>query len=469
MSWTTYSRPFCREKRMNAPRPSRSGLTVLAICFLTILADGFDLIIYGATLPSLMEQWGLSKHQLANVHSMTLAGLMVGFLVAGPLADRIGRRIVLIGGGAWFSVLCTLCAFAPNFGTFGAARVLAGLGLGAVVPSAVALANEFAPAGRRQLFNGITLMGYAVGGILTTLAALALIPGAEALKEAARAGAPDQSWRIMYGIAAAFLLLIPFMWLRLPESPSFLVTRGRDAEAAEIAATYGMDFDRIVDEQRAHEALSNKGGYQLLLSPKYVVATIIFTLIMFCTQVLSYGPNTWLPSMTKEMGFGGVQGTLALMMLQIGAAAGTLVGAVLVDRGEAPRVVVPYFLIGAVSLAALAYGTELGAAGIFIAAFFTGVGTIGTSTLMYGVIASYYPAASRSSAIGFTLGIGRLGAILGPQIGAIFATPRQGLLAFTVPCLVGAVLVGVLALLHRGRSLDAHRVAAEEPTPVSAR
>ncbi|MDV7268988.1 MFS transporter, partial [Rhodococcus oxybenzonivorans] len=199
--------------------------------------------------------------------------------------------------------------------------------------------------------------------------------------------------------------------------------------------------------------------------PKYVVATVIFTLIMFCTQVLSYGPNTWLPSMTKEMGFGGMQGMLALMMLQIGAAVGTIIGAILIDRGGATQTIVPYFLLGAVALGALAYGTELGVVGIFIAAFFAGVGTIGTSTLMYGVIAAHYPASSRSSAIGFTLGIGRLGAILGPQLGAIFATPRSGLIAFMVPSIAGAALVGVLALVQRGRTIDSLPTEAMDTSP----
>jgi AAHS family benzoate transporter-like MFS transporter len=423
---------------------TRGPTLVLALCFATILADGYDLIVYGATLPSLMHQWGLEKSALANVHSMTLCGLMVGFLVAGPLADRVGRRVVMLAGVTWFSLLCLVCAFAPNFTVFGVGRILSGIGLGAVVPAAVALASEFAPDRRRQLFNGLTLTGYPIGGVLATVAALIVLPGADVL---ANATPPSEHWRVLYGLGGALIILVPILYFALPESPSFLAARGRAEEARAIAARFGttLSTNDIRPADKAH------GGVRLLLSSRYLPATMIFTAVMFCCQILVYGPNTWLPSMTKEMGFGGAQGTLALMMLQFGAVVGTIVGALLVDRGGATRTIVPYFLLGAVSMLTLAFGTELGAAGLFVAAFAAGIGTVGTSTLMYGVIAAHYPTASRGSAIGFCLGIGRFGAILGPQVGALFATPRAGLLAFMVPALVGAVLVLVLAASTRGR------------------
>ncbi|KXX60433.1 MFS transporter [Rhodococcus sp. LB1] len=436
----------------------RSCLVVLGLCFVTLIADGFDLIIYGATLPSLMTQWKLEKSALADVHSLTLLGLMVGFLIAGPLADRFGRRIILLGGCTWFSIACTLCAFAPSFQMFGVARVIAGIGLGSVVPSAVALTAEYAPRARRQLYNGIMLVGYSVGGILASIVALIVLPRADVV---AAAIPPDESWRILYGFAALFLVALPIMYFKLPESASYLHFQGRTEEAEILANQFGLDFDEIKAEKTAHDALNSGGGYRLVLSPRFRLATAVFILIMACTQILNYGPNTWLPSMTKEMGFGGVQGTMALMMLQIGAVIGTIVGAILVDRGGATKVIVPYFFIGAISLLTLAFGADIGAVGIFVASLFTGVGTFGTGALMYGVVAAHYPTVCRSSAIGLILGIGRFGAILGPQIGVIFGSPRAGLLAFMVPALLGAALFAFLSVITRPDSRAQNGVGGE--------
>jgi AAHS family benzoate transporter-like MFS transporter len=432
-----------------------------------MLADGFDLTIYGATLPSLIYQFDTDKQTLANIHSVTLAALMVGFLLAGPLADRVGRRRPILVGTLAFSLLNGACLTAGSLTVFGGLRILSGLFLGAVVPSVIALVAEFAPRGRRQLYNGIAMIGYPVGGILVTAVALNVLPSAGALKEAFGAGQPLESWRWLYAIAGLFLLLIPVMYFRLPESPGYLLTRGREKEATRIIVEWGADSSEVYADKRASDD-AGRGGFRLILSNRYVVATVIFTLVVFCQQVLTYGPNTWLPAMTAAMGFEGMQGTWALLIMSFGSVVGTYIGARIADRGGATKTIVPYLLLAAVSLTALAFGTTIGAVGIFVAAFFTGFSVTGSTALMYGIIASYYPVSSRGSGIGFCVGVARFGGILGPQIGAIFASPRVGLLVFMSLALIGALLVVALRMYqagHRGMpTLD--REAARQHVPT---
>lgn len=144
---------------------TRSSLFVVVLCFLTIAVDGYDLIVYGATVSSLFAEpgWGLSASGAGMIGSWTLAGLMLGLFGAGSLSDRIGRRKLIMAGVLWFSIGSLLCAVAHSPTQLGFARFLTGIGLGSVVPSSVALSIEYAPRNRRQLYSALALTGYAIG------------------------------------------------------------------------------------------------------------------------------------------------------------------------------------------------------------------------------------------------------------------------------------------------------------------
>ncbi|BDH55762.1 MFS transporter [Tsukamurella sp. PLM1] len=152
----------------NASGTPRSGLWVVGLCLLAIVADGYDLIVYGATVPSLLKEpgWELSKTTAGAIGSWTLVGLMVGFLTVGRLADLVGRRRLMLIGVTWFSLASVACGFATSPLFMGVCRFLAGIGLGGVLPLALMLAMEFAPRDHRQLYNGLTMSGYAVGTVL---------------------------------------------------------------------------------------------------------------------------------------------------------------------------------------------------------------------------------------------------------------------------------------------------------------
>ena len=180
-------------------RSSRSGLAVVAICFLTIVCDGYDLIVYGSVLPSLLAEpgWGIGPAEAGAIGSYALAGMLIGALAAGTLTDAVGRRKIVLVGIVWFSVAMGLCALAPSAGMLGLFRFLAGLGLGGVLPSAIALTVEYAPRGRRQLYNALMFAGYSVGGVLAAVLALVLVA--------------DQGWRIMFWIGVMPLWTLPLM------------------------------------------------------------------------------------------------------------------------------------------------------------------------------------------------------------------------------------------------------------------
>lgn len=417
---------------------TRSGLLVVILCFLTIVADGYDLIIYGATVPSLMEEpgWNMTPAMAGMIGGWTLAGLMVGFLLTGWLTDRLGRRNLLMIGVLWFSVGSALCATAQSPHMLGVFRFLCGIGLGGVVPCAVALTIEYAPRHRRQLYNGIMLTGYAVGGIVSALAAIALLP--------------EHSWRTLYALGGLYIVVLPVMYFLLPESVNFLVGRGRLEEAKALAHRYGMDFEQVLQEQafqhKVQPVAEGKIGYRLLFSSGFRGVAVLFICGMFCTQLIIYGLNTWLPHLMRQAGYALGSSLQFLLVLQLGAVVGNLAGAAFADRIGSKKVLVPYYLIGALSL--LALSQKLDAFWLMCAVFGAGLGTIGSTTLLYGFLGAYFPTSCRGAAVGAVLGIGRAGAILGPMIGGWIVGAnldhQWNFYAFALPAVIAAAVVSFI-------------------------
>jgi MFS transporter, AAHS family, benzoate transport protein len=402
---------------------------------MTIAVDGYDLIVYGATVPRLLAEpgWGLDASGIGMIGSWTLAGLMVGLVGAGPLADRIGRRRIIMLGVLWFSVGALFCALAHSPFAFGMARFATGIGLGGVVPSSVALCVEYAPNNRRQLYNALTLTGYSFGGVLCSLLAIALLE--------------RHGWRILYAAGAVYILILPVMYFLLPESVNYFLDRGRADEARELAARYAVDLDQLRQEQQSvlhsRATVTRSRGPSLMMSSEWRGAVLLFALMAFCAQLVVYGLNVWLPLLMRKAGYPLGSSLQFLLVMQFGAVSGSLFGAWLADRVGSRKVLVPFFLVCGLSLLLLSQKPPY--MWLMCGVFGAGLGSIGASTLIYGYIAAYFPASCRASAIGITQGLGRVGSILGPMVGSwVIAAklgPQWNFYAFAVPAVLAAVVV----------------------------
>ncbi|VWC57367.1 MFS transporter [Burkholderia lata] len=415
--------------------PSRSSLFVVLLCFMTIAVDGYDLIVYGATVSALFAEpgWGLSASGAGMIGSWTLAGLMLGLFGAGSLSDRIGRRNLIMAGVLWFSVGSLLCALAHSPTQLGIARFLTGIGLGSVVPSSVALTIEYAPRNRRQLYNALALTGYAVGGVVCALLAIALLQ--------------SHGWRVLYGAGALYLVILPVMFFFLPESVSFLVERNRMDEARELAVRYSIDFERVLadhaHQRQLHGASGHALGFRLAMSADWRSKVLLFAVLFFCGQIVVYGMNVWLPTLMRKAGYPLGSSLHFLLVMQFGAVAGNLIGAWLADRVGARKILISLFLVCALSL--LVMSQKPGFAWLMLAVFGAGLGSIGSTTLGYGFIAAYFPSSCRGSAIGTAQGLGRIGSVLGPMIGGWVVGSNLGhqwnFYVFAIPSVIAAVVV----------------------------
>ncbi|MGF6878670.1 MFS transporter [Paraburkholderia sp. MM5477-R1] len=411
-------------------------IRVVAICLAMILAEGYDVAIYGAVLPMLTHgtNWSLSPFQLGAIASCSLAGMMIGAMCAGTVSDLIGRRWVLLGSVALFSAMMAAAALAPTPTVFVVARVVGGLGLGGVVPTAAALSVEYSPPHRRSFNYALIYTGYSLGGILIALLAIAWLP--------------THGWRWLFGLGALPLLLVLAAGPSLPESIDFLIARKRFDEARSLARALrirhawlenecGGDAVRIAEK-------SAPAPVRSLFDRSFIHATLAFWLAMFMGLLLLYGLSTWLPQLMRKAGYPLGSSLALLMTLNLAAALGSLSGGALADRIGSKRVVSVLYLLAAASLCALpfAHGVVL----TYVLVSIAGVGTIGNTMLLGAYITQYYPPHSRATGIGWALGIGRFGAIAGPLIGGVLAQ-WDVVLAWNFFVFAAAGLLAAIAVL----------------------
>lgn len=430
---------------------------MVALCFLTIVFDGYDLIVYGSAVPSLLAEpgWDLGPAEAGAIGSYALAGMLVGALTAGAITDAIGRRRTMLGGITLFSLLMLGCALAPDPTTLGALRFLAGLGLGGVIPSAVALTVEYAPPGRRQLYNALMFAGYSVGGVLAAVLALLFLA--------------DHGWRLLFAIGAAPLVIVlPLAWKFLPESVGFLLAKGRDNEAAMLAQRYGVDLDALRTERGAAAGAS---GPRALFRSGRISATLLFGAASFCALLLVYGLNTWLPQIMRQAGYPLGSALTFLLVLNLGAIVGGILASLLADRFGPKPVAVAAFLLAASCL--LMLSQQVGTGLLMVAVAIAGLGSVGTQILINGFVAVHHPASIRATALGWTLGVGRIGAILGPLFGGWVLAAGIGFewnfYGFAVPALFGALFIALVPGLRAGVVIATGAATPDDDATSSSR
>jgi benzoate transport len=405
---------------------ARAAGWVAALCWTAVLLDGFDLVVVGTVIPSLTrpEEWGLSPSGATFVVTIGLVGMTIGALTIGALTDIAGRRKALIGAVTSFSLFTLLCAVAPNPEVFGLLRFLAGVGLGGCLPTAIAMVNEFT---RRQAGRATTTMmtGYHVGAVITSALAIAVVE--------------PFGWRWMFVIGAApALVLVPLMMSHLPESPAYLIAHGRRAEAEEIARQHGLELAAAPPVETGATAT-----LRTLFTGGRLLTTLALGVTSFMGLLLVYGLNSWLPTIMREADYDLGASLAFLLVLNLGAIAGLLVAGRFAERVGPRTAGIVWFAAGAVFLALLS--VKLPIVGIYLMIFLTGCFVFSAQVLVYAFTSANHPPQVRATALGWSAGVGRVGAITGPVIGgALLSAGYAFPWGFYVFAVVGAL--GALAL-----------------------
>ena len=399
-------------------------------CALIIIFDGYDLVIYGVVLPSLMAEWGLSAVQAGVLGSCALVGMMAGALFFSSLSDRIGRRKTIMTCVLLFSGVTALNGLATSPETFALCRFVAGLGIGGVMPNVVALMNEYAPGKMRSTLVAIMFSGYSLGGMLSAGLGMLFIP--------------QWGWQAVFYVAVIPLLLLPLLIHQLPESMDFLLRSGQAERAKVLLAQATSDYLPEHDDQLSLVATrAGKVSIREIFSEGRVVNTLTLWAAFFCCLLMVYALSSWLPKLMSSAGYGLNSSLAFLLVLNSGAIVGAIAGGWLGDRVGIANVLLCFFACGALSLSLLALKAPVAVLYLLIAV--AGASTIGTQILANACAVQYYPPHIRSTGLGWAMGIGRLGAIVGPVLGGVLHSAnlpyQSSFLAFAIPGAIGAVAI----------------------------
>ena len=309
---------------------------IIALCFFIVVADGFDVAIMGFVAPYIKADWQLTNNALAPVLSAALAGLAVGAMITGPLADKFGRRKVLLGNVLCFGCATLLVAHAGDIWQLVVFRFIAGCAMGGIMPNAATLVTEFSPARKRAFLITIVFAGFTVGAAGGGFLAAWLIP--------------HYGWHSVFYVGGITpLVLSVIMFFRLPESIGFLIhKRGDQAQIRALVercvphsttehSVFVLPHHTLPSEAEA--AASNESPVQTVLNAHYRAGSLLLWLAYFSHLFLVYLLGSWMPTMIKESGMTAEQASIISAMFQLGGPLGSVAVGWLMDRFNAGKTV----------------------------------------------------------------------------------------------------------------------------------
>lgn len=446
---------------LSSAEPSASGhpprlvITVLVLCWATVVADGFDVVVFGAVVPSLLRDpsLGLNPASVGIVGSMAVLGMFVGSLLSGFLTDRFGRKRMLILSIVWFSVFTGLCALAPSAEILGLLRFFAGIALGGVMPAASALTAEYSSPKQRNLVYGVMWSGFPLGGILAALAGLVILPAF--------------GWRGMFLLGLLpLVLIVPVAVALLPESAAFLLARGETAKAKALAARHGFALPEIA---RANDDTPVRGSVRALFRGGLARLTVVFWIASFLCLFMIYGLNTWLPQIMQSAGYSLGSALGFLLVYNVGAILGLVGISFLADRFESRPVVITSFLVAALTLFLLSIPFPTIA--LYALLIVAGAAVLGTQAFINAWVSKESPTEVRGTALGWSLGIGRLGSVLAPTALGLLVASGGGtsvnFYAIAVPGILGAAVVLLLTAGRRSTGAGRSPSETKQNAPVT--
>lgn len=411
---------------------SRMQISTFLLCGVVLILDGFDAQSLGFLAPSIAKSVHVPISTFGPIFGAALFGLMIAAMISGPIADRWGRKWTVIVSSLMFGAFTILTARSVSFNELLAFRFLTGLGLGGAMPNVVSLTSEYAPKRLVPVFVSMLFCGMPAGALLGSMVGAVMLP---------RFG-----WQSVLYIGGILPFVIALILIKvLPESVRFLSVRGANPEKIRaILVSISPDLAEVPIRDASEENEPRKGmPVKHLFTEGRALGTLLLWIPYFMNLLIIYFIVSWLPALLQQSELPVSAGINAIVLFSLGGMAGSLLEGRLMTWLGAIVLLAVEFGISTLLIGSLAFTVSLSL--IMTITFILGLTVQGAQAGLNALVAAFYPTAIRSTGVGWALGVGRIGSIVGPVLaGSLLSIgwhPRQIFLAGAIPALCAAISI----------------------------
>jgi MFS transporter, AAHS family, 4-hydroxybenzoate transporter len=424
-------------------------ISTFILCGLVLVLDGFDAQSIGFLAPSIAKSIGTPVSTFGPIFGAALFGLMLSSMISGAVADRVGRKWPVVVCTMMFGIFTVFTARAASFEQLLIVRFLTGLGLGGAMPNVVALTSEYAPRRLMSVFVSMLFCGMPLGAVLGGLVGSVMLP--------------RWGWQSVLYVGGALPLAVALLLIQmLPESVRFLsVTAADPRKIKNILARISRDLANLPADSLSFRDERRKGiPVKYLFTEGRAMGTLLLWVPYFMNLVIIYFIVSWLPALLQQAKMPVSAGIRAILLFGLGGVIGSLAQGWLMDRLGALVFLIGEFLVSTIFIGSLAFAASLPL--ILAVTFILGFTIQGAQAGLNALVASFYPTAIRSTGVGWALGIGRVGSIVGPVLGGVMLSagwrPRQIFLTGAIPALCAVVALIATSRWRPGASADGSEV-----------
>ncbi|MET7992119.1 MFS transporter [Amycolatopsis sp. NPDC005232] len=434
----------------------RRVMAIVAIACLAVVFDGYDLQALAYSLPTIVKEWGIAPVQAGLLGSYAFVGLAIGAVGLGAIGDRWGRKRALVAGILIFGLFMGTAGFARSYPELAVLRFVASIGMGGVLPGSIAMLSEYVAPHRRARMIAVTTGCFTIGFAAAAVAASAIVP--------------HHGWRPLFHVSYVAVAVAAAMLAWVPESPAYLVGRGRGQQALAVVERL---YPTMIEARSADPETffprkptgATRAPFTTLWRREYLARTVAITFLYLFVQFVIYAVGFWLVSLLVMHGFPLVSSYSYAIDQALAATVGGIVLGWVLDRSDKYVTLMIAFCLGSACLILFSLSSSLVV--LYVLSTLVGFLVLGGQNTVHILVTDAYRPDVRATALGWALGIGRLGGLLGPLVGGYLLSLRLPypvyFVAFAVPAVLASIVIAVLRVLDR-RRLAAGAVA----TPVDS-